>query len=80
MEELMRTNNPVTLSFAQSLLTDDNIVHFVADQNMSVAEGSIGILSSRIMVDGDMLMKARRLLEDAGLGSELPEKFVRPLA
>ncbi len=79
MEELMRTNNPVTLSYVQVLLTDGEIVHFVADQNMSIAEGSIGILSRRIMVDGSKLLQARRIVEEAGLGAELPEKPVRPI-
>jgi len=77
MEELLRTNNPVTVSFAQSLLNDGGIAHFVADEHMSIVDGSLGILPRRIMVDGDAIMQARRLMEDAGLGAELPEKPVR---
>lgn len=75
----MRTNNPVTVSFAQALLTEQEIVHFVADHHMSIVDGSLGILPQRIMVDGDKLHQARRLMRDAGLGSELPDKLVRPV-
>ena len=79
MEELLRTNNPVTLSFIQSLLSDEDIEHFVADQHMSILDGSIGILPRRIMVRTDRLHRARRLVEEVGLGAELPEKLVRPV-
>ena len=80
MEELLRTNNPVTVSFAQSLLQEAGIVHFVADEHMSIVDGSLGILPRRIMVDGDALIQARRLMTDAGLGPELPEKPIRDIA
>lgn len=71
MRELIRTNNPVTISFAASLLKDAGIGHFVADQNMSIAEGSLGVLSSRLLVDSDRFDQARRLMVDAGIGDEL---------
>ncbi len=75
MQELIRTNDPVTISFAVSLLKDAGIGHFVADQNMSIAEGSIGILAKRILVDADDIARARRLMSDAGIGDELrPER------
>ena len=77
MEELLRTNNAVTISFVGSLLKEAEIEHFVADSHMSILDGSIGILPRRIMVDGDKLTQARRLMQDAGLGDELPSKPVR---
>ncbi|MDA8870682.1 DUF2007 domain-containing protein [Rhizobiaceae bacterium] len=77
MEELLRSNNPVTLSFATSLLGEEGIIHFVADEHMSMVEGSLGILQRRIMVDGDRLDRARALLRDAGLADELPTTPVR---
>ncbi len=80
MEELLRTNNAVTVSFAESLLTEQGIIHFVADQHMSIVDGSLGILPRRIMVESDRLHESRRLMRDAGLGDELPEKPVRPVA
>ncbi|MFD0915994.1 DUF2007 domain-containing protein [Pseudahrensia aquimaris] len=79
MEELLRTNNPVTISFVQSLLNDEGIMHFVADQHMSILEGSVGILAKRVMVGTDEIHNARRLLKENGLGDELPEKLVRPV-
>ncbi len=71
MEELIRTNNVVTLSFVGTLLKEAGIQHFVADENMSVMDGSINALSRRLMVDADRIEQARRLVEDAGLGDEL---------
>lgn len=71
MEELVRTNDPVLISFLESLLEEAGIVHFVADGNMSVLEGSIGLLQRRIMVGSDQITQARRLVEEAGLAHEL---------
>lgn len=71
MLELVRTNDPVIISFIEALLRDAGIAHFVADQNMSIAEGSIGILAKRIMVDGERLDEARKILVDAGIADEI---------
>jgi hypothetical protein len=71
MREMIRTNDPVTISFTESLLKDAKIAHFIADQNMSIAEGSIGVLAKRVLVDEDRFEEARRLMIDAGLGDEL---------
>lgn len=71
MDELIRTNNPVTISFVESLLKEAGIIYFVADQNMSVIEGSLGVLPRRVMVDSSYLDNARRILTDAGIGAEL---------
>ena len=71
MIELVRSNDAVLLSFVQSLLDEVGIRHFVADENMSVLEGSLGVLARRLMVDGDAIDQARRLLTDAGVGDEL---------
>ena len=49
--------------------------HVVFDQNMSVIEGSLGILPRRIMVADDDVTEARRVIAEAGLGHELrPER------
>ena len=72
MDELLRTNDPVLLSFVEALLTEAGIAHAVADRNMSVIEGSLGILPRRVLVAADELDAARGLLSDAGLGHELP--------
>ena len=71
MEEILRTNDIVLISFVETLLKEAGIAHFVADQNMSVIEGSIGILPRRVLVPADDVIAARRLLSDAGIGDEL---------
>jgi hypothetical protein len=43
----------------------------VLDQNMSVMEGSLGLLPRRILVHEDDNREARQLLSDAGLSHEL---------
>jgi len=69
--ELIRTNDAVLVSAVQALLDAAHIPHLVLDQNMSVLEGSIGILPRRILVNECCIDDARRLLEEAGLGHEL---------
>jgi hypothetical protein len=71
--EIMRTNDPVALSFAESLMKDAGIFAMIADQGMSILEGSLGIIPRRLMVDSDRADEARRILTDAGLGNELRE-------
>jgi Putative prokaryotic signal transducing protein len=71
MIELMRTNDAVLISWVEALLRDSEIAHFVADQNMSILDGSIGILPRRILVDADEEARARQLMRDAGLGDHL---------
>lgn len=74
MIELVRTNDIVLISFIEALLRDAGITHFVADQNMSIVEGSIGILQRRIMVDSEQLDRARALLADAGVADEIRDR------
>lgn len=71
MRELLRTNDPVLLSAVGALLDGARIHHVVLDQNMSVMEGSIGILQRRLLVPDEHEAQARRLLTEAGLGQEL---------
>jgi hypothetical protein len=71
MRELVRTNDAVLISAIEALLKGARIRHVIADQNMSVLEGSIGIFPRRILVDEDEFEAARRLLAEAGFGNEL---------
>ncbi|MEZ2129375.1 MULTISPECIES: DUF2007 domain-containing protein [unclassified Sinorhizobium] len=71
MYELIRANDPVLLSFAESLMKDAGIHCLIADQAMSVLEGSLGMLPRRLLVEEDRAEEARRILIDAGLGDEL---------
>ncbi|MGM4966584.1 putative signal transducing protein [Tardiphaga sp. 1201_B9_N1_1] len=71
MREIMRTNDVVLVSAVGALLDGANIHHLVLDQNMSVIEGSLGIIPRRILVHEDDDLQARRVLTDAGLAHEL---------
>ncbi|WP_298428274.1 DUF2007 domain-containing protein [Rhodoblastus sp.] len=73
MVELLRTNDIVLISAVEALLSGAGVYCFVADQNMSVLEGSLGFLPRRIWVAEDQINQARRLLREAGLGDELRE-------
>lgn len=72
MEELIRTNDMVLISYVEALLSEAGIGHLVVDQNMSVIEGSLGILPRRVLVDREELGRAREIIEHAGIGAELP--------
>ncbi len=67
MREIVRTNEPVLLSYIEALLRGADITMMVADQNMSMMEGSIGAFPRRVMVDRDQWQKARAILTEAGL-------------
>ena len=71
MKELLATNNLVTISFVESLLSESNIDFLILDQNMSILEGSLGIIPKRIMVTDAALLAAKQLLNDAGLEKEI---------
>lgn len=71
MIELMRTNDSVLLSFAEALMKEAGIAHFIADTNMSIIEGSLGVLPRRLLVDDEQIDEARQILIDAGIEHEL---------
>jgi Putative prokaryotic signal transducing protein len=71
LRELVRTNDMVLVSAIGALLDGANIHHLVLDQNMSIIEGSLGVLPRRILVLEDDNRQARQLLTDAGLAHEL---------
>ena len=59
MEELLRTTDITVTAYVRAILIDASIEPFELDVNMSVLEGSIGILPRRIMVRSDELVAAR---------------------
>jgi hypothetical protein len=69
MREIIRSNDPVLLSFAQVLLRDAGLESVLADVNMSVLEGSIGVLPRRLLVASDDWLRAERVLVQADLGN-----------
>jgi hypothetical protein len=68
MKELLRSNDPVLLSYVSALLEEARIDFIVADLNMSVLEGSIGALPRRVLVESGSLGQARNVLTEAGIG------------
>jgi putative signal transducing protein len=66
MKELLRTNDPVRLSFLQSLLKDSGIESLVLDHHTSLVEGSIGAIPRRLMVSQRDYRLACSILAAAG--------------
>ena len=64
MKELLRTNDPAAFAFATALLDAEDIDWFAFDVNMSVLEGSIGILPRRLMVLDRDLEAAEAVMRD----------------
>ncbi len=67
MIEIMRTVNPVDLSYAQALLKDAGIEPIVFDAHISAVEGSIGIFPRRLMVIDEDKVAAQNILAQAGI-------------
>ena len=67
MKELFSTNDITKFVYAETILNSNDIVSFTLDENISVLEGSIGILPRRLMVLENDYEKALELLEDFGL-------------
>ena len=66
MKELVRTNDPVRLSWLQALLAGAGIDSIVLDTHTSIVEGSIGAIQRRLMVLEEDHRRACVLLADAG--------------
>lgn len=64
MKQLLQTNDPTIIAFAQMLLQGEGIDCFDLDVNMSILDGSIGILPRRLMVRKDDYVRAARALTD----------------
>ncbi len=71
MTPIIKTVNPVTLSFAQAVLKEATIECFVLDQHASLIDGSIGAVPRRLMVIDEDREAAIRALDLAGLGDEI---------
>ncbi|WP_421693459.1 DUF2007 domain-containing protein [Aestuariivirga sp.] len=71
MEELLRSNDPVYLSFVRHVLEEEGIDFLQLDDHMSALEGSIGVLPRRILVPRDDLARAKSVLGNAVLTQRL---------
>ncbi len=67
MRELLRTNDPVRLSYVRALLGQAGIAFEVFDTHMSILEGNANFIAPRLMVDADDYERARRILQEAGI-------------
>ena len=66
MIELLRTNDPVLISFVQATLADAGIEALVLDTHASVLEGSASAIPRRIMVMDEDLETAKQILKTRG--------------
>lgn len=62
MKELLRTNDITVIAYVNALLASSGIDVFELDVNISVMEGSIGILPRRLMVRESDLSLAKNLI------------------
>jgi hypothetical protein len=72
MLAVLKTTNPVDLSFAQALLNDAGIPNVVFDSEMSIMDGSMGFLPRRLMVPNDNYLAAVDILRDGIAGYRPP--------
>jgi hypothetical protein len=66
MKELLRTNDPVRLSFVQALLRDSGIESLVLDHHTSLVEGSIGAIPRRLVATERDYLRACSVMAAAG--------------
>jgi len=66
MRVLIRSTNPIRLSFLQALLKDAGIETVLLDQHISAVEGGIGAFPRRLAVRAEDAAAAERILRDAG--------------
>jgi hypothetical protein len=70
MREVLRSNDPVLINFAQTVLRDAGIHFLLADQYISVMEGSIGAFPRRLLVSDEDWAAADRALTAAGVHTD----------
>lgn len=66
MRELIRTNDPVEISWLIALLAGEGIEAVVMDNHMAAVDGSISAIPRRVMVAEDDFARAERILREAG--------------
>jgi tRNA1(Val) A37 N6-methylase TrmN6 len=74
MKEILRTGDPVHLSWISALLAGENIEIVVLDTHMSFAEGAISAVPRRVMVADEDYEAALRLVAYAGDPGVITEK------
>lgn len=69
MQEVIRTNDLVLISFAEALLSDAGIQSVVLDAHTSMIEGSVNAIQRRLMVPDADYERARHLLKESDIGT-----------
>jgi len=69
LQEILRTNDPVRLSWICALLADGRIEGIILDSHTAILEGTAGAIMRRLMVIDEDYELALTILRDAG---ELP--------
>jgi len=65
MKELIKSNDPVLLSYIDALLNEADIFHEIADIHLGTLDGMIGVLARRVMVNEADLDAAREIIRTA---------------
>ena len=64
MEEVFRTNDPVTLSYVKHLLWEAGVEPFVLDEHTAFIDGRGPLVPIRVVVHEDFADKARAALRE----------------
>ncbi len=70
MKQLFSTNDITKIAFARAMLQGEGINCFEMDVNMSILEGSLGILPRRVMVRVQDFDRACQILLENGLSHD----------
>ncbi len=62
MKEILRSTDPVALSYVQAVLRDAGLNPLLLDEHTSIMEGSIGAIPRRIMVVDDEFDEASNVI------------------
>jgi Putative prokaryotic signal transducing protein len=65
MRAVLKSNNPVVLSYATHILEESGITALVFDTHASIMDGSMAMVPRRLMVADDDYTRAEKLLRDA---------------
>jgi hypothetical protein len=74
VKELLRTTEPVFLSWVVAVLAAEGIAAMVLDVHASVLQGSTHAIPRRVMVEDGDHVRARSLLAEAGEGDRLADR------
>ncbi|HEX4105870.1 MAG TPA: DUF2007 domain-containing protein [Rhizomicrobium sp.] len=65
MPVVLKTNNPVVLSYATHVLEESGIAAQIFDTHASIMDGSMAMVPRRLMVADEDFTRAEKLLRDA---------------